>query len=180
MSPRRVVLHTARVTPDRLRARWSSGVARALFPDPPRRIRGQRLVGVVLRTVHIAAFATLLGGHVFSVDPPRLVPFLLVAIASGAGLMTLELASTFAWLFMVKGAAVVVKLLLLAAVPLFWEHRVALLMTIVMVASFAAHLPSRVRHYSLLERRTIDPHHPRPARCDTDHHRCASATVAQR
>lgn len=112
----------------------------------------------MLRTFHIAAFGTLLGGHVFDVEPARLVPFLVVAIVTGAGLMALELASTFAWLFMVKGAAVVLKLLLLAAVPLFWDHRVALLLTVVVVASFAAHLPSRVRHYSLIAGRVIEPH----------------------
>lgn len=140
----------------------SSRLARALFPDPPRRVPGHRWVGVALRTAHIAAFGTLLGGHVFDVDSSRLVPFLVLAIVTGVGLMTLELMSTFAWLFMVKGATVVVKLALLAAVPLFWDHRVALLLAVVFLASFAAHLPSRVRHYSLLAGRTIEPHDRKP------------------
>jgi hypothetical protein len=47
-------------------------------------------------------FGALLGGHLFAGDPARLMPFLIATIASGLGLMALELASTCAWLFMGK------------------------------------------------------------------------------
>lgn len=149
-----------------------SELGRLLFPDPPRRIRGFRLFGVVLRTAHLATFGVLLGGHLFDVDAPRLTPFLIATILTGAGLMALELASTFAWLFMVKGVAVLFKLGLLLLVPLLWEHRVTLLVLVVIVASAAAHMPSRFRHYSLLARRSLRPGAEaaaRPSRVEARH-----------
>jgi len=92
-----------------------------LFPDPPRRIPHQRALGVALPTAHLMAFGGLVGGHLFDVDPARLPPFLFATIATGAALMALELASTFAWLFMGKGLVVLFKLVLLLMVPLFWN-----------------------------------------------------------
>jgi hypothetical protein len=128
-----------------------------LWPDPPRRIPGHRAIGVVLRTAHLMTFGTLVGGHVFGIEATRLFPFLVATIVTGAGLMALELAATCRWLVMGKGVAVLLKLLLLLAVPLFWEQRVPILFAVIMVASVGAHMPSRFRHYSLPERRTIGP-----------------------
>ena len=121
-----------------------------LFPDLPRHIPRHRALGLALRTAHLMTFGVLLGGHLFDVDPARLMPFLLATIASGAGLLALELLSTCAWLFMGKGLVVMLKLGLLLTVPLFWEHRVALLLSIVAVASVGAHMPSRFRHRCFL------------------------------
>jgi len=135
----------------------ASRLGRILFPDPPRHVPGQRWLNVALRTLHLLVFGALLGGHVFAVDAARLVPFLVATILTGAALMLLELAQTVHWLFMGKGVAVAAKLLLLLLVPLFWEQRVPLLLLVVVVASVAAHMPSRLRHYSLLEGRLVEP-----------------------
>ena len=117
-----------------------------LFPDPPRQIPRHRVLGLALRTAHLTSFGALLGGHLFDVDAARLMPFLMATIASGLGLMALELASTWAWLFMGKGVAVLLKLLVLLMVPVFWEYRVPLLLLTVAVASIGSHMPSRFRH----------------------------------
>ncbi len=121
-----------------------------LFPDPPRRVPGHRAIGIALRTAHLASFGPLLGGHFFDVEPSRLLPLLLATIATGAGLVALELASTCTWLFMGKGVLVLVKLLLLAAIPVFWEHRLWILLLVVVVASVGSHMPSRFRHHCWL------------------------------
>jgi hypothetical protein len=121
-----------------------------LFPDPPRQIPRHRTLGVALRTAHLMTFCALLGGHVFAVDPARLMPFLITTIASGLGLMALELASTCAWLFMGKGVAVLLKLLVLLMVPVFWEYRVPLLLLTVAMASVGSHMPSQFRHRFVL------------------------------
>jgi hypothetical protein len=121
-----------------------------LFPDPPRQIPRHRGIGLALRTAHLMTFGALLGGHLFDIETTRLMPFLLATIASGVGLMALELASTCAWLFMGKGLAVLVKLLVLLMVPLFWDHRVALLLLTVALASVGSHMPARLRHRCFL------------------------------
>ena len=102
-------------------------------------------------------FGALVGGHLFEVEQSRLFPFLVATILSGAGLMALEMAATCGWLFLGKGLAVLAKLLLLASIPLFWEHRVALLLLSVAVASVGAHMPARFRHYSLLSGKVEGP-----------------------
>lgn len=117
-----------------------------LFPTPPRRIPRHRTLGLALRTAHLMTFGALLGGHFFDVDSARLMPFLVGTIASGVALLALELASTFAWLFMGKGLVVLVKLAVLLLVPLFWDYRVPLLLVVVAVASVGSHMPSRFRH----------------------------------
>ena len=132
-----------------------------LCPDPPRRIPAHRMLGVVLRTAHLLTVGVVLGGHVFDVDPARIVPFLVAAIVSGAAMMGLELASTCAWLFQGKGVAVVVKLALLAAVPVLWDHRVALLVAVTLVAGVGSHMSSRFRHYSFVTGRVVEAP-PRP------------------
>lgn len=127
-----------------------SALRTVLLPGPPRRIPAHRALGIALRTAHLMTFGTLLGGHVFEVDPSRLLPLLYGTIVTGAALMALEMASTCAWLFMGKGVAVLVKLLLLSAIPLLWEHRVSMLLVTVAVASVGSHMPYRFRHYSFL------------------------------
>jgi hypothetical protein len=121
-----------------------------LAPDPPRRLPHGRALNVAFRTVHLAAFGTLLGGHVFAVDPERLLTALGLTVASGAALVALELCQTMRWLAQVKGLAILVKLGLLASVPLFWEARVPILLAVLVLASVSAHLPARFRHHAWL------------------------------
>jgi hypothetical protein len=121
-----------------------------LCPEPPRRLPAQRLAGVTLRTAHLLAVGTLLGGHVFDVGAERVVPFLIAALVTGAGMIALELASTCAWLLMGKGLAVVIKLGLLLLVPAFWDQRVVILVAVTVVAGFGSHMSARFRHHSLL------------------------------
>lgn len=127
-----------------------SALRTVLLPGPPRRIPAHRALGIALRTAHLMTFGTLLGGHVFEVDPSRLLPLLYGTIVTGAALMALEMASTCAWLFMGKGIAVLVKLLLLLMIPLFWQHRVWILLVVVVIASVGSHMPARFRQYSFL------------------------------
>jgi len=126
-------------------------------PDPPRTIRHERWWNVTLRTVHLVGFGLLLGGHAWGVEPASLETTLWTVILSGAGLMALELFKTARWLVLGKGVAVLLKLGLLLLVPFFWEARLPLLLAVTVIASIGAHMPSRYRHYSLLDRRVLDP-----------------------
>ncbi|HNV04155.1 MAG TPA: hypothetical protein PLE61_08455 [Vicinamibacterales bacterium] len=126
-----------------------------LFPQPRRRLRHGRALNIAARTVHLAATGTLLGGHVVAADPGRLVPLVWVAVATGAVMMAVEIYPTAHWAHQVCALFVYAKLLLLGLVPFLWEHRVALLLAAVALASVGSHAPRRVRHYSVWYRRVM-------------------------
>jgi hypothetical protein len=136
-----------------------------LFPDQIRFLPGARAWSIAFRTLHLAAFGVLLGGHAFAVDAEKLLPSLWLTILSGIGLMALEVyAQGLYWLFLGKGLAVLVKLGLLLAIPFFWEARIWLLLLVVGIASVGSHMPGRYRHYSFLHGRVIGAGEPfRPA-----------------
>ncbi len=128
------------------------------FPEKMRFLPGARAVSIAFRTLHLAAFGILLGGHAFGVEAEKLLPSLYLTILSGLGLMALEIyAVGLYWLFLGKGIMVLVKLALLLLIPFLWEARVFLLLLVVGIASVGSHMPSRYRHYSLLHRRAIEP-----------------------
>jgi hypothetical protein len=85
-----------------------------VFPERMRFLSGSRVMSIVLRTLHLAAFGMLLGGHAFALDGDRLIPYLWVTIVSGLGLIALEIyAVGLYWLFLGKGIMVLIKLGLL-------------------------------------------------------------------
>jgi hypothetical protein len=126
-----------------------------LCPEPPRVLPYARGVSILFRTAHIAAIGILFGGHVFDVSHARLLPWLYLSIVSGAGLIGIELYSSCKWVYQGKGVLVLVKLLLVAAVAVFWEQRVWLLLAALVIGSVGSHMPGRFRYYSLLHRRVI-------------------------
>ena len=112
---------------------------------------GTRGISIALRTLHLASFGILLGGNAFAIDGDRLLTALYLTIASGIGLMALEVSVIgLHWLFLGKGVMVLLKLAILLAVPSLWEYRVPLLLLVVGIASVGSHMPARYRHYSFL------------------------------
>jgi hypothetical protein len=127
----------------------------AFLPEPRRRLPHARAWNVGARSLHLAATGTLLGGHVFGVAAEPLLPWLFVAIASGAVMLAVELYTSFDWLTQVGGLAVVLKLAVLCAIPFAWSARVPLLFAVVLIAGVGSHMPGKFRHYSLLYRRSM-------------------------
>jgi hypothetical protein len=128
---------------------------RLLLPHPPRRLPHARAWNVTSRTVHLASISVLVGGHVFAVPADRLVPWLWAAIASGAGLVFVEAYGTLDWLAQGAGLFVLAKLLLLAAVPFWWDLRVPILFAVLALAAVGSHMPGRYRHYSVVYRQNM-------------------------
>jgi len=123
-------------------------------------LRGARAISIALRTLHLAVFGMLLGGHGFGFEAGQLMPYLVLTIVSGLGLIALEVyAVGIYWLVLGKGIMVLVKLGVLLLIPFFWEARVPLLLLVVGIASVGSHMPARYRHYSLLHRGVIEPAH---------------------
>jgi hypothetical protein len=136
----------------------ASTLSAILFPATPRHIPYERGINIALRTAHIMTFGILLGGHAFDVPAHRLILFLYLAIASGAGMILLELYSSCRWIYLGKGVTVILKLALVIAAGVWWEHRVALLLLVVLIGSVGSHMPARFRYYSFLHGRVIvDP-----------------------
>jgi hypothetical protein len=126
------------------------------FPAHTWQLRQARGISIGFRTVHLAAFGSLLGGHIFAVDPAVLLPYLYFTILSGLGLSIVEAYGVACyWLFMGKGLVVLLKLALLLLIPVFWEARVVLLVLVVVIASVGSHMPARYRNYSVLQHRAL-------------------------
>ena len=130
-----------------------------LFPNVPREFPHRRTLRIALRTAHILATGVFLGGHFFAVDPDLLEPWLWFSVTSGLLLFATDLHASLITLFEVHGAMTLLKIALLMAVPLFWQHRVTLLITILCIGSISSHMPGRVRHRLLLFSRVLAPYH---------------------
>lgn len=128
---------------------------RLLLPDPPRHLAHARAWNVAFRTVHIAAISVLVGGHLFAVPADRLVPWLWLAIASGAALMAVEMYPSIDWLSQLAGVFVLGKLALLCLVPFAWSFRVPILFGVLAIASVGSHMRGHYRHYSVIYRRNM-------------------------
>jgi hypothetical protein len=134
-----------------------------LFPTVPRHLPHARGLGITFRTAHLITSSILLGGHVFNAAPDRLILCLYLTIASGIGLIALELYRSCQWIYQGMGVMTEIKLALLIAAGAWWNARVPLLILVVVLGSVGSHMPARYRHYSLLHGRVLDEHSsPRP------------------
>jgi len=148
----------------------TGGWKAVLFPAPARPVPHERWINIALRSGHIVSSGVLLGGHVFGISPDQLFAWLIATVATGLGLIALDLYRSFDWFYLGQGVLVVLKVLLTAAAGLWWDQRVGLLVAVALIGSLGSHMPSRYRHYSLLHRREMRgeprrdaPAGPRPA-----------------
>ncbi len=133
----------------------AGGLRALLFPRPPRSFRGVRAWQIAARTVHLAAMGLVLGGVAFHVpEAPLRLPIVLT-VASGLGLLGIDLWKSGDFLFQGNGAAVLLKLALLGAGLLLPEARLDCYLAATAVASVGSHMPRKLRHWSFLERRVL-------------------------
>ena len=85
------------------------------------------------------------------------MPALAAVLATGGAFLALEVYQASVWLIQIRGVATLVKLVLVAAVALFWELRVPLLTTAVIIGGVSSHMPGRWRYYSVLHGRVVGP-----------------------
>lgn len=108
-----------------------------------------------LRTLHLITVGMLYGGHVYEVEPMRLVPALVGVLASGGALAAFEIWRAPIWLVQIRGAATFAKLVLMAGAGAAWELRVPLLTLALVIGSVSSHMPGRWRYHSLLHGRVV-------------------------
>lgn len=128
--------------------------------DEPRRksdIPYLRAWKIGTRTLHLIVTYLLFAGHVLGTASVQLEPVLWLAILSGLAMAFLEVYPNPQLLLQGWSLLVLLKVILLALVPLFWYHRIWILLAVVAIAAIGSHLPARYRHYSLLHGRVIKP-----------------------
>jgi hypothetical protein len=126
-----------------------------LFPTPQREFTGQRWVRISLRTAHLITMALLVGGVAAGEAPLELGFAFWGTVATGLAYVALELFNTGVWLFQLKGLAVMVKALLLAAAAVAPESALAWLIAAIVIGGISSHMPGRFRYYSLWHGRQI-------------------------
>lgn len=132
-----------------------SSIEMARASVAPRPLPGVRAMRTTLRTAHLLAFATLYGGHVYSIPAQRLWPALLATVASGGALIALEIYRTPVWLGQVRGVATLLKIGLVVGVAVYWDLRLWLLTAAAVIGAVVSHMPGRYRYYSLIHGRSI-------------------------
>lgn len=129
---------------------FASRAVRVLFPACPRMFPGQRWLNIGLRSAHIIGVAGISGGFLFGLEEMRWMPFWYLTLATGVVLSLLYVWSSAAWLFQLKGLAIVIKLLLLGAAISLPTWRAELFMLIILISGLIAHAPGWVRGYGLV------------------------------
>ena len=119
-----------------------------LFPEVPRHFSWARPAQLVLRSLHIAAMAMLLGGLPYGADFRALRGAILVTVATGVALFAIDLAKDAAFLVQGAGVALLLKLGLLGGGLLQPAARLPWYLAATFVAAVGSHMPRTWRHFS--------------------------------
>lgn len=121
-----------------------------LFPASPRFFPWARPAQLILRSLHIAAMALVVGAIPFGADLGQLRASILLVVASGVLLFAIDLARDMGILVQGSGVAVLLKLGLLGLGALQPAHRLPWYLAATLVASVGSHMPGAWRHFSFL------------------------------
>jgi len=115
-------------------------------------LRGERALGVVLRTAHLAAMALAVGAAAWA---PAAVPtWLGWSAGTGAALLVLEASHGPHWAVQVRGLLVLSHVAVLGL--LYAGAAASALLAALCLGAIGSHLPKRLRKWSVLHRRTLE------------------------
>ena len=124
----------------------ASGIARLIFPAPPRSFPGRRGLKIALRALHVLCTGVLTGAYLFDPGTELRDPWLTAAIVSGFAILALDVHESGVFLLQVRGIVVAAKLVLLVALP--WFARPSWVLVGLMLTSVVfSHAPSKVRYH---------------------------------
>lgn len=127
-----------------------------LFPRSTREFAGKRAVKIALRTVHLVGVAGIGGGFLYGAEMDAWRGYLYLTLLSGVAMMALEIWSNGIWLLQLRGMAVIVKLIALAAMTVTPDLEAPLFLAIVVISGVIAHAPGDVRYFSIWRWRRMD------------------------
>jgi len=128
---------------------------RILFPASSREFFGKRWSNIVLRTLHIVGMIGL-GGYLFGAERALWLPYVLLTLGTGLGLMLLYIISNGIFFIQLRGIAILLKLVLLAMIPLTDLSATGLLIAVIAISAVIAHAPGDIRYFSILHGRRIE------------------------
>jgi len=96
-----------------------------------------------------------LGGHAYDVAADRLIAALWWTVGTGIVLGAIEAGASPVWFHQGRGLLTLAKLVLVGLVPWLWDHRLLILITVVILAGVGSHMPARFRYYSFVYRKVI-------------------------
>jgi hypothetical protein len=127
-----------------------------IFPRESRFFPGQRWVNVLFRTLHLVGLGGLGAGFLYPAADDSWRIYLDLVLLSGVGLMLISLYSNGIWLLQLRGQVILLKLLLLAMIPLFPGVTETLFILVILLSGWISHATGDVRYYSPFHRRRID------------------------
>ena len=109
-----------------------------------------RWIGISLRTLHLIGVAGVGGALLFEVPYIAWKPYLVLLIASGAGMLLLDIWSNAQCLIQVRGIAVLIKIFFLA-LSFYVGFEEFMLITVIVISGVISHAPSKVRYLPLIK-----------------------------
>lgn len=107
------------------------------------------------RTLHLVAVAGVGGGILFKLDKSLWLNYWWLALVSGVLLMLIDAVSNPVWLVQIRGLAVYLKLILLAAMVSYPAWGNYLLVLVIVISGVISHAPSSLRYYSIYHNKVI-------------------------
>lgn len=118
-----------------------------IFPEKPRTFKGQRWLGVFLRSLHLIGIAGVGAAFLFDVSKEDWLPYMIVTLATGSAMIMLETWYNGIWLIQLSGLLTLLKLLILSTAFVVGLHPF-ILISVVLISGIMSHAPARFRHYT--------------------------------
>jgi hypothetical protein len=118
---------------------------------------GQRWLNIALRSLHLLGVAGMGVGFLAPEVPDHAWRhYLMLTLVTGVGMSLIDAWSDRRWLVQLSGQAVLVKLLLLALIPLWPAAGPPIFAAVILLSAVVSHAPARLRHYSLIRGRALE------------------------
>ncbi len=122
-----------------------------LFPKTFREMPHRRLILNTLRSAHLLCICFMVGGVYFQQDKAELALWIAAVVITGLGMFLVDLYGSCIILLEIRGAGVLIKLLLLAGIPfLDKENQILLLVVVIILSSFISHGARQFRHKRII------------------------------
>ena len=122
-----------------------------LLPD----FAGKRLLKISLRALHLVGLAGFAGGIMLGILPSELKLWWHLLLASGIGLIILDVLSNLIWLIQLRGILIAAKLMVLGGVWWWPDHAPMIVIGLILLSAVVAHAPSGLRYWSVVHRKKM-------------------------